>query len=278
MPRFASFLSHPVSRQPGRLSSASNFVNIQNIRIASPCTSDWAKMTGDDRVRHCAECSLDVYNFSAMTAPEIEELVASRQGGRLCARIYRRRDGTILMRDCPRGLRALAQRVTRVAAAMLAAVMSFNSAWGQTAKKPKHCPPSAQPENHDSGLALNVIDPDGALIPKAEITLMRKDGKKRRWGVSDGAGRLNMAGLRAADYLITVKARGFRPAIAEVTLHEGKVLELQVKLRVEEVATEVSVVGETLVVQGTVGIIDPSQSSPIPMVNGGSRSPQPAKQ
>ena len=278
MPKFA----WPVERGGGGDSSlrpsAPSLVNIQDVRIASPCPSAWGNMRGNDRVWHCAECNLEVYNFSAMTAPEIEELVAGRQGGRLCARIYRRADGTILMRDCPRSLRAVAQKVSRVAAAMLAAVMSLNSAWGQTGQKPKQCPPSAQQENHDSGLALNVVDPDGALIPRAEITLMRKDGKKKRRGVSDASGQLHMAGLRQAEYLLTVKAKGFRPGFAEVTLNEGKILELQIKLPVEAVATEVVVVGETLVIQGPLGMVISVSQSAIPPSAGGGSSPQPMKQ
>ena len=35
-----------------------------DLRIASPCPAEWSKMTGTDRVRHCSECDLKVYNFS----------------------------------------------------------------------------------------------------------------------------------------------------------------------------------------------------------------------
>src|SRR5260221_2498433 len=105
-----------------------NLIRIQDVRIASPCPADWSKMHGDDRVRHCAECNLHVYNFSAMTAPEIENLLAQRPGTRLCAHFFRRADGTMLMQDCPRGVRAVVWRVSRAAAAALAAVISLHSA------------------------------------------------------------------------------------------------------------------------------------------------------
>src|SRR5258708_31712641 len=98
-------------------------VNIQNIRVASPCPADWNKMVGDERTRHCAECNLNVYNLSAMTEREVQKLIVKSQG-RLCARFYRRADGTILTQDCPRGLRAVAQHVSRTVAAVLSAVMS----------------------------------------------------------------------------------------------------------------------------------------------------------
>ena len=95
--------------------ATADLVHIRDVRIASPCASDWAKMTGDDRTRHCAECNLNVYNFAAMTGFEIVELLANRQGMRVCARIYRRADGTMITQDCPKGLRRVIRRVSRVA-------------------------------------------------------------------------------------------------------------------------------------------------------------------
>src|SRR5260221_9302163 len=77
---------------------------LPNIRVASPCPADWEKMIGDERVRHCNDCNLNVYNFSAMTEREVARLLAARQG-RLCGRFYRRADRTILTQKCPAGLR-----------------------------------------------------------------------------------------------------------------------------------------------------------------------------
>src|SRR5215471_11991380 len=91
---------------------------INNLRIASPCSAEWDQMVGDDRVRHCQACNLDVYNLSKFTEGEIRALVANREG-RLCARLYRRGDGTVLTQDCPVGLRAVARRISRVAGAVL---------------------------------------------------------------------------------------------------------------------------------------------------------------
>src|SRR5215471_14218962 len=116
---------HPKNQQPVPA------VKFTNIRIASPCSADWDKMSGDDRVRHCMECNLNVYNFSAMTQTEVERLLGASQG-RICARFYRRADGTILTQDCPRGLRAVVRRVSRIAGTALSAVMSVGVGAGQT--------------------------------------------------------------------------------------------------------------------------------------------------
>jgi hypothetical protein len=60
-------------------------------------------MTGDDRVRFCNACNLNVYNFASMTSKEVRSLITN---GRVCGRLYRRVDGTLITRDCPVGLRA----------------------------------------------------------------------------------------------------------------------------------------------------------------------------
>jgi len=72
------------------------------LTIASPCPASWDDMEGDDRVRFCPECELNVYNLSAMTEEKALKLVEEREG-RLCVRLYQRRDGTVLTTDCPVG-------------------------------------------------------------------------------------------------------------------------------------------------------------------------------
>ena len=87
------------------------------IDVAAPCHADWDAMTGDDQVRHCSQCNLNVYNLSEMTEDEALKLVNEREG-RLCVQFYRREDGTLLTKDCPVGLKAIRkairQKVTRM--------------------------------------------------------------------------------------------------------------------------------------------------------------------
>jgi hypothetical protein len=52
-----------------------------------------------------------------MTSSEAETLIA-RSEGRLCVKFYQRRDGSIITRDCPVGLRAIRRRVSYVAKAV----------------------------------------------------------------------------------------------------------------------------------------------------------------
>jgi hypothetical protein len=99
---------------------------LEGLRIASPCTVSWDAMKGDDCVRHCGACRLNVYNLSSMSRREAEALVR-RSEGRLCVRFFRRADGTVLTEDCPAGLRAIRRRLRLVGgavAAMFAAILA----------------------------------------------------------------------------------------------------------------------------------------------------------
>ena len=108
----------------------SRFENpLDHVRVAAPCEADWDQMIGSDRVRFCGQCSLNVYNLSAMTRTDAESLIAGTEG-RLCVRFYRRRDGSIITGDCPVGLRAIRRRVSYVARAVGSMVLGLFAGLG----------------------------------------------------------------------------------------------------------------------------------------------------
>ena len=97
---------------------------LDRISIASPCTVDWETMSGNDRVRHCDQCELNVYDLSSMHRADAERLLRDSEG-RLCVRLHRRHDGTVITQDCPVGLRAVRQRVVRRVRSLSAAVITL---------------------------------------------------------------------------------------------------------------------------------------------------------
>ncbi|RYG74348.1 hypothetical protein EON80_02545 [bacterium] len=112
---------HPSNPSP-------DVIPLELIRIASPCSADWSKMSGDDRSRFCASCAKNVYDFSAMTRLEAQQLILEKEG-HLCVRLHRRADGTIITSDCPVGLsvtarskRSLRGIMTAVAAVLVSAL------------------------------------------------------------------------------------------------------------------------------------------------------------
>jgi len=101
---------------------------LSRVQIAAPCHARWEDMTGDERSRHCAECNLKVHNVAGLSESEAEALLRAAfdddgtQRERLCMRIYRRADGTILTAQCPVGLGVLRARARRTAVRVAAAV------------------------------------------------------------------------------------------------------------------------------------------------------------
>lgn len=77
-----------------------------NITLASPCNVPWSEMKGDDRVRRCGQCQLDVYKAEHLTSAEVVDKLCNSEG-RVCMQFFRRYDGTLLTKDCPRGLELL---------------------------------------------------------------------------------------------------------------------------------------------------------------------------
>ena len=93
---------------------------LDRVLVASPCPAAWKDMRGDERVRHCKLCNLNVYNLSELSRAEAEALIQSATG-RLCIAYYQRADGTILTDDCPVGLRRARKAIIRGVAAIAAA-------------------------------------------------------------------------------------------------------------------------------------------------------------
>ena len=101
------------------MNAATAKINLDNLGVAAPCSAEWATMTGDERVRHCALCKKNVYNLSDMSRAEAESLIREKEG-RLCVRFYQRADGTVLTANCPVGLRAVQRRLRWIGAGVAA--------------------------------------------------------------------------------------------------------------------------------------------------------------
>lgn len=214
---------------------------IGSLRIAVPCQASWKEMAGDERVRHCTLCSLNVYNFAEMTRDEVRELLV-RTEGRVCARLYRRADGTVLTRDCPTGLRALRRRASRVAAALITALLSLPSfAFGGTLwKKPRFRSrgsrvelkiervASAQPAVFDGV----VRDQDGSPLPGISVSVRDEASKREITVVTDVDGAFRFAALNDGLYRVEVTLEGFKPArIEHLQLKAGGVTHASVAMR-----------------------------------------------
>jgi hypothetical protein len=115
-----------------RLRNLQTQTTLDGIRIASPCSANWDDMVGDERVRFCGSCTKNVYNIAGMTRDEANVLFRENEGGRVCLRIFKRADGTVITADCPEGvkkkrIRRLAMVAGGLAASAAAAVAGLGS-------------------------------------------------------------------------------------------------------------------------------------------------------
>jgi len=111
-------------------------LDINSLKVATACPARWEDMAGDERARFCQHCQKHVYNFSAMTAKEVEELVVAKEGA-LCGRMYRRRDGTVLTADCPTGKAVVQRKQMQWFAGAVAGLTLFASPLGNLSVQAK---------------------------------------------------------------------------------------------------------------------------------------------
>lgn len=152
-------------------------IDIQAMRVAKPCSASWEAMTGDERSRMCSQCSIRVYNIEEMTASEVRDFVFTNEG-RTCIRLHRRADGTVITKDCPKGLQRMRKRAFGIAAAAFAAVLGlFSISFGQkghpdpTRLVPGSTVEQTCPTDPEKDIAIQgvVMDTHGASIPGKDI-------------------------------------------------------------------------------------------------------------
>ena len=225
---------------------------LDDVRIASPCTASWDAMAGDDTIRFCGECKLNVYNISNMTAADAAALV-SRAEGRLCVRLYKRADGTMLTRDCPVGLRAAIRRASRAAGAALTAVLGIFSAatawaapaWAGAVQEPVRCGTQAPEEPPEPTImmgkialprgphvSVTVTATAGKVVKDAEATLTSLATGEWVTAEADEEGIYRFGNVEPGLYTLSATAPGHEPSLPKtVRVRKGAPVELTIALR-----------------------------------------------
>lgn len=176
----------------------------------------WENMSGDDRTRFCQLCELSVYNISEMTAAEVRSLVENTDG-RICGRLYKKADGTVITRDCPVGLRKYRLRATKYFGAALAGILGlFSLSFGQTNDKTgDKCRDETTVTRKailragEKDLTGRVTDQNGAVVPEAKVTLITSNGKKRSTKTKDDGSYL-IGKIPAGKFELKIEFLGFK--------------------------------------------------------------------
>ena len=193
--------------------AAKNFLN--NVTIHSPCTADWNSMIGNDQVRFCEHCSLEVHNLSLMTRNQAERLVA-RSNGRLCIRYHHDPAGRPLTLHVGQKLHRISRRVSRIAAGAFTATLSVTSAVAQGSASfqsgNSNAPSATQPSVRwapGSRIVGTVTDQNGAVIPGATIFLSNRESSIALYASTGFDGQFRIDGLQAGVYQLRAEAPGF---------------------------------------------------------------------
>lgn len=222
--------------------------DINKLRVASPCSVSWETMTGDERVRQCHSCKLDIYNITEMTKAEVKNLIENREE-RLCVRLYKRADGTVLTKDCPVGFRAYQKRISRFAGATLAAILGlFSVSFGQN----KDTNPvdiskteiEKTSQNEKGNLFVKVTDSNGAPVPKADLILIQTDTKIELKARSDSNGVYTFSFLPKGVYKIEASSKNSNISSYEnVLVTSGRTTLIDIILYPKGTKIEVGIIG-----------------------------------
>lgn len=195
---------------------------LDQIQIPVPCASDWEEMTGNDRIRYCAECKKNVYNLSKMTRREAEALIATKRGG-LCARIVRNPDGTIHTETLPAILPADGRRASPVAAALVMAIMGLSPNAVAHPSSMMHNPAPGYASEHRANIikqdsqgatttvAGAVLDMNGDLIQGATVKLINTSTEQEQTFLTSENGKYSFSQVEAGSYTLRADAEGFAP-------------------------------------------------------------------
>jgi len=210
--------------------------DLDRMAVASPCPMAWNDMVGDDRVRFCNQCNLNVYNISAMTRLEAESFISNAEG-RICAKFYRRADGSILTRDCPVGLRAIRKKVSRASAAAFSAMISlFGGSTIFAQQSTSEAKVDVQRTTMRDGRAAiegTVFDGAHARIIGAQVKLINNATKQEVTTETNSHGDFRFSALEKGVYTIQVYAQGFiKMEQSGLEVSNEQVLNRDVTLRV----------------------------------------------
>lgn len=229
--------------------------SLDRIEIASPCNANWDEMTGSNQIRYCTECNKYVYNLSAMTRREAENLATSRRN-QMCARMIRDLDGRTITVDSLPPVRLLGRRPGPIASTVVSTILSIAPAaaaisqgahpsssrhsQNQPASKTKVTAPGAT----TGSVTGTASDETGAIIQGALVTLTSEASGDLLSQITSETGEFRFDGLSARTYIFEIKAKGYQLTKQHgLTLQSGEVRRMDV------------VMNKEVLVMGAIGVL-----------------------
>jgi hypothetical protein len=107
----------------------------------------------------------------------------------------------------------------------------------------------AQETINSASVGGRVVDPQGAVVPGAQVTARQTATNVSSESTTDGEGRFRFPYLKVGPYEITVHLDGFADATRHLTLTVGSAFNLPIALAVGSLDTSVTVNGEATVLE-----------------------------
>lgn len=237
---------------------------IDSVRVQSPCGEDWAGMAGSDQVRFCSHCAKNVNNLSEMTRKDARKLVLA-SGGNLCIRYVQhpRTGGPLFAAQFVK----IAGRTGLAAGVLGASLAATQPAIAQGSAEPVQVVrASERPGGASARINGTVLDPHGAVVPFAVVSLINKETGEHRVINADAEGSYQFADLPAGTYTLRAEAAGFKTfETSDIKLTDGSLLRTNANLTLPQVSAVVQVGAAEELPKGemfvTVGLIVSSVSS-----------------
>lgn len=184
--------------------------------VKSPCSQAWDEMKGNDKVRFCEHCALEVNNISTMRRKDAVRMVRESDG-RICIRYVKNpQTNAPVFAD---KLYQISRRAPILAAGVMTAALSLSSmtyAQGgispikdsteQTVVSRQKDSKKDKTESPAASISGTILDPQGAVIPGIVVSLVAGNDSPVRTAASNEEGIYEFKNVAAGTY--TLKADG----------------------------------------------------------------------
>lgn len=186
---------------------------IDSIEVKSPCSEDWNKMSGNNQVRFCSHCNLNVNDLSAMTRKEALKLVR-KANGRICVRyIQNPVDKKPIFGD---KLYQLTRRAG-IAAGVLGASLTLSTiayAQGSAERLPQNAETQSEvvlngeetdeTESPTAVVSGTVTDEHGSFVAQISVNLFNLETEESQQEITDNDGFYEFKNVRKGNYKISI--------------------------------------------------------------------------
>lgn len=234
--------------------------------LISPCQQDWDSMIGNNQIRFCQHCRLSVHNLENLNSKQLHRLLV--RSGRLCVRFSPSANRSQL-RPSLYGIR---RRASVIAAGAVSASLTVS-----TALASKIDPISAEGSvtavvtGRTSALVSAtgakiqgyVLDPAGAIIVGALVTLTHSESGDAKARVTDGQGEYRFDGLTHGTYHLKIAARGFATNdVPNIVVRESVEIRVDQTLSIAQIEAKVDILSLNntfTIMGGAVAVSTPTE-------------------